>query len=445
MRNGKSDLPLRIILDIPSLKNEYSERIQRYDDNDLFEFLAVGDSSKFTQVTIDFENQFLWFEKAGLEQSRSEQHDFFLTEEMINSLASTHDLKPDEVKLLYIAKTLTFNYRRNPKAIMVTQRKKLLNYSRYITIDLPEFTIFDPEEASLFIDLFCKKHGKYLIYPQAVANKGLWYSYSMRAKLQKFQVAWAVNAYSRNPHQNADDRNVMEMMGSISNRMIDMLKAIDEIGLKYYAGSNNDTLADTIYHLNYWLTLYSGILDALAWTSLYRYNIPPPNENKVSIKSEDVLDELDKRNPKIKEVLGKNRDIIDLVYDARNMVVHREMLQRTRLTNIQLNLSLNMIKVNGEFLHHIKALQAVVPNGLNKAGLYELAPPVEFLLEPYRFVRFATRRFVDFLNLYITTLDYEELILLDGQLKQKIDEAAKMRPNHDVFNMTRFQEDALGY
>src|SRR6266702_6181310 len=110
MRNGKSDLPLRIILDIPSLKNEYSERIQRYDDNDLFEFLAVGDASKFTQVTIDFENQFLWFEKASLGQSRREEHPFHPTEEMINSLAATHNLKPDEVKLLFIAKTLTVNY-----------------------------------------------------------------------------------------------------------------------------------------------------------------------------------------------------------------------------------------------------------------------------------------------------------------------------------------------
>src|SRR2546429_5361241 len=115
----------------------------------------------------------------------------------------------------------------------------------------------------------------------------------------------------------------MEMMGSISNRMKDMLKAIDEIGMKHYAGSNNDTLADTIYHLNYWLTLYSGILDALAWTSLYRYNIPPPpSENKVSIKSKDVLDELYKRNPKLKEVLEENQNIVNLVYDARNMVVH---------------------------------------------------------------------------------------------------------------------------
>ena len=443
MHSHKSDLPLRIILDIPSLKNEYSERILRYNDNELFEFLAVGGSSRFTEIKIDFENQSLWFEKEFLRQTRKEQHAFLPTEEMINSLATSQGLKPDEVRLLYIAQTLTFNFRRNPKVIMITERKKLIHYGKYIAIDLPEFTIFDPEEAALFIDLFCKKQGKYLVYPQGFANKGLWYSYSRRAKLQQFQVAGSVYAYSKD-RQNPDDLNEMEMMGSISSRMIDMLKAIDEIGMKYYAGSNNDTLADTIYHLNYWLTLYSGILDALAWTSLYRYKIPPPNENQVSIKSKDVLDELYKRNPKLKQVLGKNQNIIDLVYDARNMVVHREMLKGTRFSNKKLNFSFNMIKVNGEFLAHIKALHEVVPNGLNKAGLYEFQLPIGFLLEPYRFVRYATRRFIDFLNLYMATLDYEEF-LQDEQLKQRIEDAAKDYPQSDKFTMTRFQEDALGY
>jgi hypothetical protein len=60
-------------------------------------------------------------------------------------------------------------------------------------------------------------------------------------------------------------------------------------------------------------------------------------------------------------------------------------------------------------------------------------------------VRFATRRFVEFLNLYITTLDYEEFLLLDEQLRQKIEEAAKNPPDSHKFNITRFQEDALGY
>src|SRR5437870_3874388 len=66
MDSHKSELPLRIILDLPSLKNEYSKRIQSYYDNELFEFLAVGGSSRFTEVNIDFENETLWFERESL-------------------------------------------------------------------------------------------------------------------------------------------------------------------------------------------------------------------------------------------------------------------------------------------------------------------------------------------------------------------------------------------
>ena len=70
MHSHKSELPLRIILDIPSLKNEFSGRILRYNDNELFEFLAVGGSSRFTEIKIDFENQSLWFEKEFLRQTK---------------------------------------------------------------------------------------------------------------------------------------------------------------------------------------------------------------------------------------------------------------------------------------------------------------------------------------------------------------------------------------
>jgi hypothetical protein len=79
MDSHKSELPLRIILDIPSLKNEYSKRIQRYNDNELFEFLAVGGSSRFTEVKIDFENETLWFERESLGHTIREQHAFFLS------------------------------------------------------------------------------------------------------------------------------------------------------------------------------------------------------------------------------------------------------------------------------------------------------------------------------------------------------------------------------
>lgn len=97
------------------------------------------------------------------------------------------------------------------------------------------------------------------------------------------------------------------MFGSISGRVKDMLKAIDEIGMNYYKGSNNDTMEDMLYHFNYWVTLYSGVLDALAWISLYRYSIAAPNKNKVALGNEDVLAELYKTHGIRNEILASKQ------------------------------------------------------------------------------------------------------------------------------------------
>ena len=234
-------------------------------------------------------------------------------------------------------------------------------------------------------------------------------------------------------------------MGSISMRLIDMLKSIDEIGMNYYQGSNNDTMDDMLYHLNYWIGLYSGVLDALAWVSLHRYNIPAPNKNKVSLVNEEVLAELDKRNPKLKDVLRKNHNIVDLVYEPRNIFIHREMLRGMRLQDYQANLDLNMIGVEGEFLSHIRSLQDVVQGGLNKAGLYVIKDHERYFLEPYRFVKFATRVFIDFLNQYVSTLEYDQLLVGNQALKEKIESATKTIPQTLGFDTTKFQELALGY
>lgn len=433
--------PLRVILDIPSLKNEHSVRILRYEDNDLFEFIAVGGSSRFTELKTDFVNNVVWIEKEYYGKHRREEHSFPYPEEMLTNLAAQQDVKLAEVKLFYIAVVLASRTNQDQKVIMVTERKKLFNYKQYFHTKLPDFTIFSPEEARIFIDLFCKRHGKYFVKPHHLANRGLWYLYSMRSKLHQFQLAWSVNAYSKDPLDNGDKKS--QMMGSISNRMKDMLKAIDEIGVNYYKGSNNDTMDDMLYHFNYWITLYSGILDALAWVSLYRYCIPAPNENKVALGSGEVLTEIYKHNPKLKEVISKNRKIIDLVYEPRNLFIHREMLHGLSLKDYQASLELNMIDVEGDFLSHIRALQPVVQGGLNKAGLYEVQG--RYLLEPYRFVKFATRVFIDFLNQYVSTLEYDQLLVGNQALKEKIEAATKTIPQTLGFDTTKFQELALGY
>jgi hypothetical protein len=62
----------------------------------------------------------------------------------------------------------------------------------------------------------------------------------------------------------------------------------------------------------------------------------------------------------------------------------------------------------------------------------------------YRFVKFATREFISFLNQYLSSLDYEELLSGDPSLKQKV-EAAKPAPGIFNFDASEFQDTALGY
>ena len=437
----KPEHPLRVILDISSLKDKHSNLIQRYEDNDFFEFTAIGGTSKFSELTIDHQNEVLLQERDYGNKQVREEWAFPYPEEILTTLAAKRDVKFEEIQLLFAIRTIAADKER--KAILVTERKKLLNYKKYFSEKLPDFTVFCPEDAKNFIDLFCKKCGAYLIKPHYFINRGLWYRYSAASKLQELQVPTLVNMHAQNPPDLRDKE--LQMLNSISNRVKDMLKAIDEIGMNYYKGSNNDTMDDMLYHFNYWITLYSGVLDVLAWISLYRYNIPVLNRNKVSLGNEEVLAELFKYNVHLQGTLRSNQKIIDLVYEPRNIFIHREMLQSLRLMDYQASLELNMLVVEGEFLSHIRNLQPVVLGGLNKAGLYMIKDHGVFYLEPYRFVKFATKEFFSFLNQYIAILDYGELLSQDPLLKQNVEDAAKPVPGNFYFDALGFQDTALGY
>src|SRR5437879_2243236 len=152
------------------------------------------------------------------------------------------------------------------------------------------------------------------------------------------------------------------------------------------------------------------------------------------------------RNPKLKAVISKNQKIIDLVCEPRNIFIHREMLQGLALKDYQAGLNLNMIDVEGEFLSHIRNLRPVVEGNLNKAGLYKVKDHDRYFLEPYRFVKFATRELIGFLNEYMSALDYGELLSQDQVLKQKVEETIKAIPHNLGFSdIAEFADFALGY
>jgi hypothetical protein len=89
----KPAYPLRVILDIPSLKNSYSKLIQIYEDNDFFEFIAIGGSSKFSELTIDHQNEVLLQERDYGNRHVREEWAFPYSEEILRTLAVEQSLK----------------------------------------------------------------------------------------------------------------------------------------------------------------------------------------------------------------------------------------------------------------------------------------------------------------------------------------------------------------
>ena len=101
------------------------------------------------------------------------------------------------------------------------------------------------DEAKEIVDLFLKYHRKYHILNNFTCNKGYWYLLSFRSKIKHchFGVA-TLNAFAR--------------------RFIYLLMSLDEVGLQYYSGVNNDTMDNTLYHFNYFISLVTGVFDSFA-------------------------------------------------------------------------------------------------------------------------------------------------------------------------------------
>ena len=96
------------------------------------------------------------------------------------------------------------------------------------------------KEAMEILDFFAKRHGKFYIAPGVIVNKGLWYWIPLRAKLPNFNVSL----------------NDSSMVNALATRFQYLLMSIDEIGIQYYSGTDNDTLENTMYHFNYFITRY---------------------------------------------------------------------------------------------------------------------------------------------------------------------------------------------
>ncbi len=446
------DKKLRVLLDSDSLKSESAKRLLQYNDNDLFEFVSLGNSEKHTVAELEFEGE---SSTTGIVIDKSGNHPFGYKSSVlfgydisnIQAVAKILDIKYSDLIFIYILEAL-IGPATGQKTVLITERKKLLNrlnWNKPSFPSVPKNSIFSPEEALIYIDLHCKQLKKYIIAPNYYVNRGRWYRYSLKTKLTEYQLPWSVVVYGRTSIPYGE--NLMDSTESLADRFTDMLIAIDEIGINYYTGVNNDTQDAIIYHFNYWITLFTGVYDALAWISKYRYQIEFDRVWRIGLRTcrhTSFTELLFEKNAKLREFLSINSPIIELMYEPRNLVIHREQLKGLRFSNRSENFDFNMVRIPEKFFDQIVELSKENGDTLREWGHYKSHG--EFFLEPYRFVQKATTALTEFANGFLKLLDFGEYANSDAKLKKEIEGSQDSR-KHDDFaqNLEMFAEYRLGY
>ncbi len=440
---------LRILLDSISLKSDISKKLLKYSDDELFEFVSLGYSDKHTEAELIRDSE------GGISQIIIDKTDKFAVRRCcehqafgflhhdIKALSKQINIKYDDLIIAYLLAALIDENRRT--TILVTERKKLLDPQNWQISGFPKKVanrIFSPSDAMVFIDLYCKKKNKYLVGPSFHVNRGFWYLYSLKTKLPNYQRIWSIVVFAEKQLPNGEE--IMDITESLGDRMMDMLIAIDEIGKNYYEGVNNDTQDVIIYHFNYWITLFTGVFDSLAWISYYRYQIEFSDHARIGLRKQqkEFRKLLFAKNPVLKTFLIKHSAVLNLMYEPRDLVIHRTRLKGLRFQSD--HFYLNMLKVPKVFFDKIAALSKEKGERLEKWGHYKSHD--RYFLEPYRFVKKATPMLINFVNEYLGLLDLNEYEKTIPDLENKIrrsdatDTHQKFLQDLDIFSRAR-----LGY
>ncbi|MGA2682151.1 MAG: hypothetical protein ABSF44_10175 [Candidatus Bathyarchaeia archaeon] len=253
--------------------------------------------------------------------------------------AEVTDQEFERVLLIFVQATL-IDLNRHETHIFITNDPVLLKKRIWFESHFPggQLNVMSSEEASVFFDIYFKKKEKYLISADFSLNKGYWYLLSMRLKLS---------------HYNVGD----SMIDALSQRFEYSLMALDEIGIQFWSGTNNDTMDNTLYHFNYLVSLMTGIFDNLALKTNTQLGIAFDDLRKVCINNHggrEFLREIRGKNQALRDHISNYMSFINLIYEFRELVIHREGLANTAFENRGENWKANFIRVNIEVRERLR-------------------------------------------------------------------------------------------
>ena len=327
--------------------------------------------------------------------------------------------------------------------------KNRLWFESHLPVSGSPVNIMTTDEALQFMDLFAKYKETYYISSNFTCNRGLWYLYSFKTKVSNFQLPWSSVVYG------TPIMNGLDILQAFSNRFIDLLRAIDEIGFEYYKGVNNDTMDGMVYHLNYFITLVTGLFDNLALLSLSYYPLQVKGVNsrqkdrmfKISLRNKDFLKALKEKNQDLHDFIKNNKNFIELFYPFREEIIHRSGLKKAgfKYTGDDVNWEMNIIRLSEDVANKIEVFDGESEyEVITRWGIYKSNS--EYFLEPFHFVKAATENLIEFCNKYLELLAFNQLLEKNPEVKQKIEENNKSKTHRDFINgLEIFKRDHLGF
>jgi len=247
-------------------------------------------------------------------------------------------------------------------------------------------------EASEYLDLIYKYNERYYITGYYLLDKGLWYWHSMRLKI---------------PHFNVGDSYI----NALATRVTYICMAIDEIGMQYYRGVNNNTMDNTLYHFNYIISLFTGIFDNLALSTNNQLGINYIDLRKVSLNNDDYLKEIKSRKVELRKHIANNRNFIRLIYKFRELVIHREGLETSSFHHGgDPPWEANFITISEEIENRINEINRdYLYDPFTIMGYYSIDSFRRFL-EPYHFSKKAAKILFNFVDRYLELLGFPNFI-----------------------------------
>lgn len=431
---------LRILLDSDCLNrllpdgNPQAKVFLKYHDSPFLEFLRTQESTehlelqKIPEVILQYDEQGELRSLKIFKSDKSARSLYFGYSSTIINQIGTHifdgqELDEHKIKdlLLVFIQAVLQNHNSSSIlsdeladiGILVTDRKILLKNRLWFEGHFPGgvLNIVAYDEAKEIVDLFLKFRKRYYLLPNYQLDKGLYYLCSFRSKVPYFRLS-----------QNQYD--------AFARRFTFLFMSIDEIGFQYYSCADNNSMDNSVYHFNYFITLTTGIFDSLALHSNDQYKLDFKKGLKISLNSnsgKEFLQKLSKKNQGLRDHIRSNSLFIKLIYQLREEVVHRKLLQQIGFgyKGEDGKWKMNFIKISDEVRNKIKQCKdrKVKYQVVSYWGLYELGP--DYFLEPFSFAKAAARNLINFSNTYLELSGSGNFIVeskLKGEHRQFISE-----------------------